>query len=188
MKIIFLMLGVGLLALFFSSQAKGKQDLADHAYAFSFSSLTDNKPMPLSNYQGKVMLIVNTASECGFTPQYKELEELYKKYQERGLIVIGVPSNDFGKQEPGSSEQIAKFCEVNYGVTFPMTKKEVVSGKHAHPFYLWAKAKLGVLSAPKWNFSKYLIDQQGNLVDYFISTTKPMDDKMTQKIEELLQK
>lgn len=168
------------------SSSKAKENLAENAYGFSFSSLMSSEPLALSNYKGKVILIVNTASECGFTPQYKDLEELYKKYKDKGLVVIGIPSNDFGKQEPGSSEQIAKFCEVNYGVTFPIAKKEVVSGKDAHPFYVWAKAKLGALSAPKWNFSKYLIDKNGNLVDYYVSTTKPMDDKITKKIDMLL--
>ena len=170
----------------FSSKATAKETLAQDAYAFSFNQLMSSQPLKLSDYKGKVMLIVNTASECGFTPQYKDLEALYQKYKDQGLVVIGVPSNDFGKQEPGSSEQIAKFCEVNYGVTFPMAKKEDVTGSDAHPFYQWAKAKLGTLSAPKWNFSKYLIDKKGNLVDYYISTTNPMDSKITKKIEKLL--
>jgi glutathione peroxidase len=173
-------------ASLFSSKSSAKETLAENAYAFSFSSLMSSEPLPLSQFKGKVILIVNTASECGFTPQYKDLETLYQKYKDKGLVVIGVPSNDFGKQEPGSSEQIAKFCEINYGVTFPIAKKEIVSGKHAHPFYVWAKSKLGSLSAPKWNFSKYLIDTNGNLADYYVSTTKPMDGKITKKIETLL--
>lgn len=170
----------------FSSKSTAKEALAENAYVFSFSSLMSSEPLALSNFKGKVLLIVNTASECGFTPQYKDLEALYQKYKDKGLVVIGVPANDFGKQEPGSSEQIAKFCEINYGVTFPIAKKEIVSGKDAHPFYQWAKAKLGSLSAPKWNFSKYLVDKKGNVVEYYISTTNPMDDKITKKIEKLL--
>lgn len=180
-----MMLLTGVLMLSFFSKTHAK-DLAENAYAFSFNQLMSSEPLKLSDYKGKVVLIVNTASECGFTPQYKDLETLYKKYKDKGLTVIGVPSNDFGKQEPGSSEQIAKFCEVNYGVTFPIAKKEDVTGSDAHPFYQWAKAKLGALSAPKWNFSKYLIDKNGNLVDYYISTTKPTDDKITKRIEKLL--
>lgn len=177
---------IGVLMFSFFTKSSAKENLAPNAYEFSFGSLMSSDPLALSNYKGKVILIVNTASECGFTPQYKDLEQLYEKYKDKGLVVIGVPSNDFGKQEPGSSEQIAKFCEVNYGVKFPIAKKEIVSGKDAHPFYIWAKAKLGALSAPKWNFSKYLIDTNGNLVDYYVSTTNPMDDKITKKIETLL--
>ena len=120
-----------------------------------------------------MLLVVNTASKCGFTPQYKGLEALYKKYKDRGLVIIGVPSNDFGQQEPGTPQEIKHFCELNYGVTFPMTSKQVVSGKDAHPFYQWAHEVLGFNSAPKWNFHKYLIDISGKPVDYFASTTTP---------------
>src|SRR5688572_22228472 len=104
------------------------------AYDFSFETL-DGQPLPLANFKGKPMLIVNTASKCGFTGQYKGLQALYDKYKDKGLVVIGVPSNDFGQQEPGSASEIKKFCELNYGVTFPMTSKQVVSGDNAHPFY-----------------------------------------------------
>jgi glutathione peroxidase len=144
------------------------------------------QPMPLSAYKGKVILIVNTASHCGFTPQFAGLESLYQKYKDRGLVVIGVPSNDFGKQEPGSGEEIEKFCTLNFGVTFPMTSKEVVSGDKAHPFYIWARQELGFGSAPKWNFHKYIIDRKGNVVDYFYSTTKPDSKKIIDAIEKLL--
>lgn len=172
--------------LSFFTRSQAKEALAENAYAFSFGSLMSDKPLALSDYKDKVILVVNTASECGFTPQYKDLEALYQKFKDKGLVIVGVPSNDFGKQEPGTSDQIAKFCEINYGVTFPMAKKEVVSGKDAAPFYQWAKAKLGALSAPKWNFSKYLINRKGEVVEYYISTTKPMDEKITKKIEKLL--
>ena len=118
------------------------------AYDFSFETL-GGEPMPLSQYKGKVLLIVNTASHCGFTPQYEGLEKLYQKYKDRGLVVIGVPSNDFGAQEPGSATEIQQFCKLNYGVTFPLTSKQVVSGDGAHPFYLWAHEVLGFGSAPQ---------------------------------------
>ncbi len=180
------LIGVFMFSSLFSSKSSAKETKAQNAYAFSFSALMSDKKLDLADYKDKVILVVNTASECGFTPQYKDLEKLYETYKDKGLVVIGVPSNDFGKQEPGSSDQIAKFCEVNYGVTFPMAKKEVVSGKDAHPFYQWAKSELGGLSAPKWNFSKYLIDKKGKLVDYYISTTNPTDEKITKKIEKLL--
>lgn len=156
------------------------------AYHFSFTRLDNGKPLPLSEFRGKVMLIVNTASKCGFTPQYGDLEQLYKTYQEKGLIVIGVPSNDFGKQEPGTEEEIASFCQLNYGVTFPMARKEKVSGKEAHPFYVWAKQTLGFGTAPKWNFHKYLIDRDGKLINYFYSTTSPQSDRLKRAVEKAL--
>lgn len=156
------------------------------AYEYSFPSLVGKKSLSLADFKGKVILIVNTASKCGFTPQYKALEALYMQYKDKGLVIIGVPSNDFAKQEPASDEEIASFCHINYGVSFPMTGKEPVIGKNAHPFYLWARSKLGFLAAPKWNFHKYLLDKQGNLVDYFYSTTSPTAPKVTKEIEKLL--
>lgn len=146
---------------------------SDSAYDYSFHSLVGHKPLPLASFKGKVLIIVNTASKCGFTSQYAGLEKLYNTYKDRGLVILGVPSNDFGSQEPGTSEEIASFCQVNYGVSFPMASKEPVSGKKAHPFYLWAKQKLGFGTAPKWNFHKYIINRKGELVDYFYSTTAP---------------
>lgn len=153
-----------------SSQAANE---SQNAYDFSFKTLRGNHELPLSSFKGKVILVVNTASRCGFTPQYASLEKLYLKFKDKGLVIIGVPSNDFGAQEPGTNEEIAHFCKVNFGVTFPMTAKEVVSGEHAHPFYLWAKKELGFGTAPKWNFHKYLINRDGKLIDYFNSTTSP---------------
>lgn len=120
-----------------------EQNREKTAYDFSFTSLTGDKQLNLSDFKGKVILIVNTASKCGFTPQYEDLEKIYKDYKEKGFVVIGIPSNDFGSQEPGSNQEIAIFCQMNYGVTFPMAKKEKVSGDDAHPFYVWAKQELG---------------------------------------------
>jgi len=157
-----------------------------NAYDFSFHTLTGDKPLPLSAYKGKVLLIVNTASKCGFTPQYAALEKLYEKYKDRGLVIIGVPSNDFGGQEPGTDQDIANFCQVNFGVTFPMAAKEVVSGKNADPFYLWARKELGFGTAPKWNFHKYLINRKGELVDYFYSTTSPDATRFINALEKAL--
>lgn len=159
---------------------------ADSAYSFSFQTLTTHEPLPLAAYKGKVMLVVNTASKCGFTPQYKSLEALYNKYKDRGLVIIGVPSNDFGGQEPGSATEIADFCRLNYGVSFPMTAKEIVSGKKAHPFFLWARKELGFLSAPKWNFHKFLISRQGKLIQFYYSTTAPDSKKLIKAIEQAL--
>lgn len=170
---------------FFQSSTQAK-DPNQTAYDFSFNHLMEDKPLALSEFKGKVILIVNTASECGFTPQYEGLEKLYETYKDKGFVIIGVPSNDFGGQEPGSNQEIAKFCKINYGVTFPMASKEVVSGDDAHPFYQWARKTLGFGTAPKWNFHKYLINRKGELVDYFNSTTSPENDRVKEAIEKAL--
>ncbi len=175
-----------MLMSFFMSPAQAK-DGSGSAYDFSFESL-EGEPMPLSQYKGKVLLVVNTASKCGFTPQYEGLEALYNKYKDRGLVIIGVPSNDFGAQEPGTATEIHEFCKLHYGVTFPMTSKQVVTGDNAHPFYQWVHAQLGFASAPKWNFHKYLIDTEGRPVDFFLSTTAPDSGKLQRAIEEQLPK
>ena len=156
------------------------------ALNFSFLALRGNESIQLSNYKGKVILIVNTASHCGFTKQYKGLQALYEKYQDKGLLIIGVPSNDFGAQEPGSAEEIANFCQINYGVSIPMTAKTHVKGDKAHPFYQWARTELGFGTAPKWNFHKYLINREGQLVNYFNSTTSPESARFIKAVEALL--
>ncbi|KYD26169.1 MULTISPECIES: glutathione peroxidase [Bacillaceae] len=141
----------------------------------------------LADYKGKVLLIVNTASKCGFTPQYKELQELYEQYRDRGFVVLGFPCNQFGNQEPGTEEEIEQFCQVNYGVTFPMFAKVNVNGENAHPLFQYLKEKApGVLGtkAIKWNFTKFLVDRNGNVVARFASQTKPSELK--NEIEELL--
>ena len=142
--------------------------------------------LDLCSLSGKVIMAVNTASYCGNTPQYEGLEALFKKFKNDGLIIIGFPSNDFGGQEPGSAQEISNFCQINYGVTFPMTTKECVKGKKAHPFYLWAHKQLGFGSAPKWNFHKYLINRHGALNNYFYSTTSPDAPRFIQAIEKIL--
>ncbi len=135
-------------------------------------------------YRGKVILVVNTASKCGFTSQYEGLEALYRKYQERGLVVLGFPSNDFMKQEPGSEQEIQKFCRLTYSVEFPMFEKVSVIKGSANPLF----ERLATAGAPypKWNFYKYLIDRDGNYVDYFGSFTSPESDKLLRAIEKLL--
>lgn len=155
------------------------------AFDFSFTSI-EGEDLPLAQYRGKAVLVVNTASLCGFTPQYEGLQALWQTYGDKGLVVLGVPSNDFGSQEPGASSEIKDFCATNYFVTFPLTDKEVVSGSGAHPFYKWARAELGVLAAPKWNFHKYLIAPDGRLVDWFSTTTKPGSPKIAKAIEAVL--
>lgn len=148
-------------------------------YDFSANSL-DGKPVALREFDGKVLLVVNTASECGFTPQYEGLEALYQKYRDRGLAVLGFPCNQFGAQEPGTAEEIGSFCQKNYGVSFPMFEKIDVNGAEAHPLYRWLKSSAkGLLGseAIKWNFTKFLIDREGKVVDRFAPTTKPEDLK-----------
>ncbi|HYF86338.1 glutathione peroxidase [Azospirillum sp.] len=158
---------------------------ATNAYSFTFQGI-DGQPLPLSQYEGKAILVVNTASQCGFTPQYKGLQALWQSYRDRGLVVVGVPSDDFGGQEPGTATQIKDFCEVNYRIDFPMTDKTVVSGDGAHPFYRWASDEMGFLAKPRWNFHKYLIGPDGKLVSWFSTMTDPEADKVREAIEKLL--
>jgi glutathione peroxidase len=146
---------------------------------YDFSAKTiDGKTRKLGDYRGKVLLIVNTASKCGFTPQYKGLEALFKKYGKQGFAVLGFPSNQFGQQEPGPESEIAEFCEINYGVTFPLFAKVDVNGDSAHPLYKYlTSAKPGLLGseAIKWNFTKFLVDREGNVVKRYAPTTDPND-------------
>ncbi|CAO3449509.1 glutathione peroxidase [Azospirillum largimobile] len=156
-----------------------------NAYSFTFQGI-DGQPLPLSQFEGKAILVVNTASQCGFTPQYKGLQALWQSYRDRGLVVVGVPSDDFGGQEPGTANQIKDFCEVNYRIDFPMTDKTVVSGNGAHPFYRWASDEMGFLAKPRWNFHKYLVGPDGKLVSWFSTMTDPEADKVREAIEKLL--
>ncbi len=151
-----------------------------------FARLQDESPQNLCQYAGKVVLVVNTASYCGFTKQYQGLEALYAKYQNQGLVILGFPSNDFGKQEPGTAKEIADFCYNTYGVKFPMFAKTVVSGDDASAFYKQLVQASG--TRPKWNFYKYLIDRRGQVVAAFASTTTPEDQALIQKIEQALAK
>ena len=149
----------------------------------------DGRSTTLRDYEGKVMLVVNTASQCGFTPQYAGLEALHKKYAERGLVVLGFPCNQFGKQEPGDEAAIGAFCEKNYGVTFPMHAKIEVNGPGAHPLYRkLTREKKGLLGTEriKWNFTKFLVDRGGRVVGRFGPSTKP--EKLERTIEELLER
>jgi glutathione peroxidase len=160
-------------------------DTPDSAHAFSFKSL-EGKPMPLSQYAGKPLVIVNTASKCGFTPQYKGLEALWQAKRDIGLVVLGVPSNDFGGQEPGTHSEIQSFCELRFGVDFPLTEKVHVTGAEAHPLFQWIGAKGGFLAKPHWNFYKYLIGPDGRFVDWFSSITAPGSGRFTKAVEKLM--
>ena len=158
---------------------------AASAHDFTFTSI-DGAPMPLSQYQGQVVLAVNTASACGFTPQYDDLQALYETYQDQGLVVLGIPSNDFGGQEPLSADGIKEFCSVNFNITFPMTDKTVVKGSNAHPFYQWAAEELGMIAKPRWNFHKYLVGRDGQLINWYASTTSPTSSKLKKAVEAAL--
>lgn len=157
--------------------------------AYTVNAL-DGKPTDLATYKGKVVLIVNTASECGFTPQYADLEKLYETYKDRGLVVLGFPSNDFGQQEPGSSEEIASFCKKNYGVTFPMMEKVETKGANASPVYktLTDATPENIRGPVKWNFTKFLIDRSGTVVARFEPKVTPMAAELTSAIEQNLSK
>lgn len=155
-------------------------------YGFSFKKLNTADPLPLAAFKGKVLLVVNTASKCGFTGQYDGLEKLYHTYKDQGFVVLGIPSADFGNQEYADDAQIQSFCKLNYGVSFPMANKETVKGDGAHPFYKAAAARFGFMGTPKWNFHKYLINRNGEFVDYYVSTTKPQSGKIKKALEKAL--
>ena len=146
----------------------------------------NEETVALDKLKNKTVLLVNVASNCGFTKQYTELQELYDKYSEKGLVVLGVPSNQFGGQEPGNNNEIKNFCKINFNITFPMTTKTDVKGENAHPIYLWAKENHGNSAIPKWNFHKILINKQGKIEETYSSFTKPMSDKIIKKLEEIL--
>jgi glutathione peroxidase len=151
----------------------------------TFLRLQDEAPQNLCQYQGKVVLIVNTASYCGFTSQYDGLEKLYSQYKDKGLVILGFPSNDFGKQEPGSNKEIADFCHNTYGVKFPMFAKSSVTGPDANPLFKHLIEQTG--TKPRWNFYKYLVDRQGNVIDAYSSMTSPSSKKIVAQLEKLLQ-
>ena len=148
-----------------------------------FANLMD-EPISLCQFRGKVVLIVNSASECGYTPQYDGLEKLYRRYRDQGFVVLGFPANDFGGQEPGSNKQIAQFCQVNYGITFPMFAKTTVVGAKANPLFRQLATRTG--QPPKWNFHKYLVDKTGQQITAFASAVEPEDRRLIAQIEKLL--
>lgn len=156
-------------------------------FSFEFRAL-DGQPLPLSIHRGKAVLVVNTASECGFTPQYTGLQVLWRRYRQRGLVVLGVPSNDFGGQEPGTASEIASFCSSRFQVDFPLTEKVKVGGPAAHPLYRQIAAELGEDAAPRWNFHKYLFGVDGELAGAWPSRVAPDSAELTAAIEAALPK
>ncbi|MFD1162546.1 glutathione peroxidase [Hwangdonia seohaensis] len=172
------------MAIFFSNENNHKKMNINSIYDIEINSL-EGKPLKLSEFKGKHILFVNVASQCGFTPQYKALQELHEAYKNK-LQVIGVPCNQFGSQEPGNAESIKSFCEKNYGVRFLITEKIDVKGNNQHPLYTWLTQKENngrKNSSVKWNFQKYLIDSDGNLVDYYFSNTSPLSLKITKHLK-----
>jgi glutathione peroxidase len=161
-------------------------DRAEDAYQFEFKSLDGGEELPLSAWRGRPVLVVNVASYCGYTPQYRDLEALWQRYRDKGLVVLGVPSNDFGQQEPGTAAEIRSFCDTRYQVDFPLTEKVRAIGGGAHPFYRWVAATLGEGGAPRWNFHKYLIGPDGQLAGAWPSQVRPGDAAITSEIDKAL--
>ena len=177
-----LLLLIALMTLFSSNVLSNYDKLA---YDFNFKDL-DGTDLELNEYKGKVIIVVNVASKCGFTKQYEDMQKIWEKYQSKGIIMLGVPSNDFGNQEPGTSSDIKNFCEAKFGISFPMTEKVTVKGDDAHPFYLWAKKNYGKSAVPKWNFHIIIINRDGKIDDTFSSITNPSSKKFIIAIEKLL--
>ena len=154
------------------------------AYNYEFVGI-DGKLIKLSDYKDNVIVVVNVASRCGYTPQYEDLQYLWSTYKSKNLIVIGVPTNNF-RQEPGSNKEIKDFCETNFGINFPMTEKINVIGNNSHPFYKWARKSFGIGAIPKWNFHKIIIGRDGKVAETFSSITKPSSKKFLKVIEKLI--
>jgi len=174
-----------ILFFMFSFLNKSVSDNSKTLFDFKINTINGDE-LNLSTYKGKTVLIVNVASNCGFTKQYDDLQNLYDIYSEKGLVILGVPSNQFGAQEPGSEAEIKDFCKTNFNITFPMTSKYDVKGENAHPIFLWAKKSFGSSTVPKWNFHKILVNKHGKIVDTFASFTNPGSNKIIKKIEDIL--
>ena len=174
-----------ILIFMFSFFNKSMSNNSQIFYDLNIESINGDE-LNIAGMNGKTILLVNVASNCGFTKQYDELQKLYDNYRDKGLIVIGVPSNQFGGQEPGTESEIKDFCETNFNITFPITSKYDVKGSNAHPIYLWAKETYGKSAVPKWNFHKILINKEGKIEDTYLSFTNPLSNKITKKLEQIL--
>ena len=155
------------------------------AYDYKFNDIDGNE-LNLNKFKNKVIVVVNVASQCGFTKQYEDMQKIWDNYQNKGMIMLGIPSNDFGKQEPGTNKDVKNFCESKFGITFSMTEKVAVKGENAHPFYIWARENYGKSAIPKWNFHKIIIGKDGKILDTFASITNPSSTKFTKVIEDAL--
>lgn len=165
-------------------QPQGPTGATGPAHRFGFTAIEGGE-LPLVDYRGRVVMVVNTASQCGFTPQYEAMQSVWERYRDDGLVVLAVPSDDFN-QELASDGAVKDFCETTFGIDFPMTTITAVTGEGAHPFYAWAREELGAMAAPRWNFHKYLIDRQGRLVRAFSTVTAPDAPRVIAEIERLL--
>ena len=174
-----------LIILMFSFFNKTMSDTSKTFFDFKINSINGDS-LDISKYTGKTILLVNVASNCGFTKQYDGLQKLYDDFKNKGLVVIGVPTNQFGGQEPGTETEIKNFCETNFNITFPMTSKYDVKGDNAHPIYIWAKDTFGKSTIPKWNFHKILINKNGKIEDTFASFTGPLSNKIINKLNQIL--
>ena len=168
----------------FSFFSKVTAETNGTAYDFEFNSI-DGDLIKLSQYKDKVIVVVNVASRCGYTPQYEDLQRLWTEYKSKNLVVLGIPTNNF-RQEPGNNKEIKDFCETNFGITFPMTEKTNVIGGNSHPFYKWARKDYGIGAIPKWNFHKIIIGKDGKVAETFSSITKPSSIKFIKIIEDLI--
>ncbi len=168
----------------FSFFSKVTAETNGTAYDFEFNSI-DGDLIKLSQYKDKVIVVVNVASRCGYTPQYEDLQRLWTEYKSKNLVVLGIPTNNF-RQEPGNNKEIKDFCETNFGITFPMTEKTNVIGGNSHPFYKWARKDYGIGAIPKWNFHKIIIGKDGKVAETFSSITKPSSIKFIKVIEDLI--
>ena len=177
-----LIFGLTIIMFFFKSSSHAEYDKI--FFDFKINSITGNV-MDLNDFKGKPVLLVNTASYCGFTKQYDDMQELWDKYRDMGLIVLGVPSNSFN-QEKNNNDDVKEFCEINFNINFPLTEITDVKGNNAHEIYKWAKTNYGKSAVPKWNFYKILINKEGKIEDTYASLTKPTSNKITKKIESLL--
>ena len=177
-----LIFGLTIVMIFFKNSSYAEYEKI--FYDFKINSITGDQ-IDLKDFKGKPILIVNTASYCGFTKQYNDMQELWEKYRDRGLIVLGVPSNSFN-QEKSDNSAVKEFCEVNFNINFPLTEITDVKGDNAHEIYKWAKANYGKSAVPKWNFYKILINKDGKIEDTYASLTSPTSNKITKKIENLL--
>ena len=173
------------LVIMFAFLNKTMSDNSKTFFDFKIDSI-NGEELDLSKFNGKTILLVNVASKCGFTKQYDDLQNLYDLYKEEGLVILGIPSNQFGGQEPGSEDEIKDFCETNFNITFPMTSKYNVKGNDAHPIYIWAKESYGNSTVPKWNFHKILINKEGKIQNTFASFTSPMSNKIRKEIDKIL--
>ncbi len=170
-----------IVSMFFFHNVDAQQKIF---HDFSIETIEGNT-LDLKTYKEKVVLLVNTASKCGFTPQYSGLQQLFDRYKDDGLVVLGVPSNDFN-QELHNDEEVKKFCEIRYGVNFPLTKIQKIRGDNAHPIYKWISSNVSVIGAPRWNFHKYLIGKDGNIINWYSSMTSPSSEGLINEIEEAL--